>query len=223
MLKKNYFVRIMRYHQRLYASLAVGLLVALFGAQFGITFKITRALIGYDIATLIYIFWALWLMSKSTILEIKERSLTHEDGKFEVLFLVTLALIFSVGAIFADLASVKYLAGYEKYEKLFVGLITIILSWFFTNIVFALHYTHDYYFDRQKNLSGGLVFLPENEEPEYFDFIYFSFILGATAQTSDVILSSKKMRRTCTLHSILSFFFNTSLLAITINMASGLF
>jgi uncharacterized membrane protein len=152
----------------------------------------------------------------------QKRALTQDDGKVVVLALVVLTLVFSICAIFAELASVKHLQGSAKYESLLLALTTIMASWFFTNIVFALHYAHDYYYDLQNGQAGGLVFLPQSEAPAYLDFLYFSFILGATAQTADVTLCSKKMRRTCTLHSILAFFFNTTLLALTVNMASGL-
>lgn len=184
--------------------------------------KLTQAIFGYDVGALVYIFWALWLMRTSTVLEMRERALTQDDGKVIVLCLVVLALLFSTFAIFANLASVKHLEGSEKYESLLLGLTTIVASWFFMNIVFSLHYAHDYYFDLQRGQSGGLVFLPTHDEPTYLDFLYFAFIFGATAQTADVGLSSRKMRRTCTLHSVLAFFFNTTLLALTINMASNL-
>ena len=221
-MKEIYLVKLVRHHPRLYVSILIGLLVGVAGSLFGIDSKITQAIIGYNSGALVYIFWAMRLMFFSTAQQMHKRALIQDDGKLVVLFLVVLALIFSMGAIFVDLASIKNLYGAEKIESIFLALITLVSSWFFTNTVFALHYAHDYFFDLQMGLPGGLVFLPENEEPEYLDFLYFAFILGATAQTADVTLSSKKMRRTCTLHSILAFFFNTSLLALAVNMSSGL-
>ena len=221
-MKAMYLVKLVRHHPRLYVSILIGLLVGVAGSLFGIDSKITQAIIGYNSGALVYIFWAMRLMFFSTAQQMHKRALIQDDGKLVVLFLVVLALIFSMGAIFVDLASIKNLYGAEKIESIFLALITLVSSWFFTNTVFALHYAHDYFFDLQMGLPGGLVFLPENEEPEYLDFLYFAFILGATAQTADVTLSSKKMRRTCTLHSILAFFFNTSLLALAVNMSSGL-
>jgi uncharacterized membrane protein len=219
---RNKLIPIILHHPRLYVSIGVGLCAALLGSSLGITSEMTQAIVGYDVGAIVYIFWACRLMYVSSLSRMRARALTEDDGKIVVLCLVIIALLFSTCAIFAELASVKDLKGLEKYESLLLALTTILASWFFTNIVFALHYAHDYYFDLQRGLPGGLIFLPLNEDPSYFDFLYFSFVLGATAQTADVTLCSKKMRRTVTLHSILAFFFNTTLLALTVNMASGL-
>lgn len=221
-MKENYLVRIVKHHPRLYVSIGIGFAIALLGSLIGITSKLTLAIVGYDFGAIVYILWAFNLMYRSTPVQMQRRALTQDDGKIVVLFLVVLALLFSIFAIFADLASVKNLQGSEKYANLLLALTTIVASWFFTNIVFALHYAHDYYFDLQKGRPGGLLFLPTSEEPHYLDFLYFSFVLGATAQTADVALCSKQMRRTCSLHSILAFFFNTTLVALAVNMSSGL-
>ena len=210
-----------RNHPRLFISFLIGLSIVLLAPYLGITSKVTQALVGYDVGAFIFIFWALSIMSKCGPVEIRKRALSQNDGQLTVLVLVALAIVFSTGAIFFDLSSVKDVVGAEKYQRLILSISTIVLSWFFTNVSFTLHYAHDYFFEIQSNRDGGLVFLPANEEPDYFDFLYFAFILGATAQTADVAISSKKMRRTCTVHSILAFFFNTTLVALTINLASG--
>jgi len=103
-----------------------------------------------------------------------------------------------------------------------LALTKIVASWFFTATIFALHYAHDYYFQAQHAKEGCLIFLAAGYNPSYWDFMYFSFIFSATAQNADVTLASTQMRWRCTLHSILAFFFNTSLLALAVNMAAGL-
>ena len=213
---------ILKSHARLFAALLVGAIVASSGPWLGISSRLTQSLVGYDVGALIYIVWAFFVMRTSTKTDIRKRALTQDDGKFVVLILVVTAVVFSICAIFIDLAMVKTLTGDQKSERLALAVTTIILSWVFMNFVFALHYAHDYFYDFQNGRQGGLIFLPEDEEPNYFDFLYFSSVIGATAQTADVTLSSKKMRRTCLLHSTLAFFFNTTILALTINMASGL-
>ncbi len=213
---------IIKSHGRLFGAILLAVVVACSGPWFGITSRLTQALVGYDIGALTYILWAYFIMYTSTKLDIRKRALTQDDGKIVVLVLVIVAVVFSMTAIFIDLAIVKTLAGYEKSQLFILAVMTIIISWVFMNFVFALHYAHDYFYDVQKGRQGGLVFLPEDEEPTYFDFLYFSSIIGATAQTADVSLSSKKMRRTCLLHSTLAFFFNTTILALSINIASGL-
>jgi len=221
-LSQNYLVRIVSQHYRLYVSIAIGLTSALVSSEVGVKSKVTQSIVSYDLGTIVYICWAFYLMYKSTLQEIRSRALKQDDGKVIVLILAVIAIIFATWAIFADLGSVKHLDGTEKYGSLVLALTTIVASWFFTATIFALHYAHDYYFQVQHGKDGGLIFLPVGEDPSYWDFMYFSFILSATAQTADVTLASTQMRRTCTLHSILAFFFNTSLLALAVNMASGL-
>ncbi len=222
-IKQNYFLRLLKLHPRLFISILFSFLIYLICPYFGLNAGASKALVGYNFGVVFYISWAAFLISKSNTERIRKIALQQDDGKFVVLLLVVLALVFSMSAIFMNLASVKNYALAEKQEHIILALSTIVLSWFFTHLVFAIHYAHDYYYDLQHpTKSGGLVFLPENEDPDYLDFIYFSFILGATAQTADITLASKKMRRTCLLHSILSFFFNAAVLALTINIASGL-
>jgi uncharacterized membrane protein len=87
--------------------------------------------------------------------------------------------------------------------------------------MFALHYAHDYYATQVRGGHGGLEF-PGGQAPDYGDFLYFACVIGTSAQTADVSFSSRTMRRTGLVHCVLAFFFNTTLLALTINIASGL-
>jgi uncharacterized membrane protein len=92
--------------------------------------------------------------------------------------------------------------------------------------LFAVHYAHGYYGDAPRDgrggIAGGLAF-PGGAEPDYWDFLYFSFVIGMTSQVSDVQTTSPWMRRLCLAHGIVSFFFNTVILALTVNSAAGLF
>ncbi len=103
-------------------------------------------------------------------------------------------------------------------------MVTIIGSWLLVHTIFAMHYAHEYYQDHQTQSdckAGGLDF-PEDIEPDYWDFLYFSFVIGMTSQVSDVQITSRSMRRLSLLHSILSFFFNTAIVAMSINIIAGL-
>jgi uncharacterized membrane protein len=97
--------------------------------------------------------------------------------------------------------------------------LTIVLSWAFIHTIFALHYAHEYHAEHRKN-RGGLAF-PGEEAPDYWDFVYFSFVIGMAAQTSDVAITSKAIRRTVAAHGIVSFVFNAALLALTVNIAAS--
>ena len=99
-------------------------------------------------------------------------------------------------------------------------MLTILLSWAFMHTIFALHYAHEYYGERRDERIGGLNF-PEDKEPDYWDFLYFSLVIGMTSQVSDVAVTSKVIRRVVALHGVLSFFFNLTILALTVNMISN--
>ncbi|NGX99441.1 MAG: DUF1345 domain-containing protein, partial [Candidatus Afipia apatlaquensis] len=95
--------------------------------------------------------------------------------------------------------------------------VTIALSWAMIHTTFALHYAHDFY---RSAKAGGLSF-PGGEDPDYWDFVYFSFVIGMTAQVSDVGVTDKIIRRTATVHGVVSFIFNTALVALMVNIAAS--
>jgi uncharacterized membrane protein len=153
--------------------------------------------------------------------QMRGRALTQDEGAIVVLVLVVLAALFCIGAIVAELAVVKDLQGATRHAHIALAVMTIATSWAFTQTMFALHYAHDYYLTATRGEHGGLDF-PGGQAPDYGDFLYFACSIGTSGQTADVGLSSHKMRRTGTLHCVLAFFFNTTLVALTINIASGL-
>lgn len=97
--------------------------------------------------------------------------------------------------------------------------VSIVLSWLYLNMIFALHYAHGYYSHRNA-LHKGLDF-PGKEDPDYWDFAYFALVLGMTFQVSDVQIVSRRMRRTALVHSVIAFFFNVFIIAISVNVAAG--
>ncbi len=101
---------------------------------------------------------------------------------------------------------------------------TVGLSWLYVHIIFALHYAHGFYAPREhcKGDRGGLIF-PGEDEPDYWDFLHFSLIIGVANQTADIHISSRKLRGLATLHSLVAWFFNAVILALTVNLAATLF
>ncbi|PYJ40610.1 MAG: DUF1345 domain-containing protein [Verrucomicrobia bacterium] len=107
---------------------------------------------------------------------------------------------------------------------LLLSVITVILSWFLMHSVFGLRYAHEFYGDSETSSekhAGGLLF-PGQDPPDYSDFAYFSFVIGMTCQVSDVQVTSGELRNLALLHGILSFAFNTVILALTVNIVAGL-
>lgn len=208
-------------HPRLYASIGFGICVGILAPIFGLSAPVSRIIIGYDFGALIYIAWAWRVMATSNQHDMRRRAVAQDEGKFVVLALVVVALAVSMTAIFVDLATARALTGAPKYQRLAFALLTILASWIFTHVVFALHYAHEYYLALQRGKPGGLEFHPVETEPDYLDFVYFSFVVAATAQTADVTTCSRNMRRILLCHSTLAFFFNTALLALTVNIAAN--
>lgn len=100
-------------------------------------------------------------------------------------------------------------------------MLTIILSWSFMHTIFAVHYAHEYYGEGRDREIGGLTF-PGDDDPDYWDFLYYSLVIAMTAQVSDVQITSKIIRRQTTVHAIVAFFFNVAILALTVNITSNL-
>ena len=150
------------------------------------------------------------------------RARAQDDGQIVILVIVIFAAVASLSAIIAELAVAKDLKGTLRYAHVALAVITILSSWTFTHMMFAMHYAHDYYIAISEKQAGGLLF-PSEDNPEYGDFLYFSFIIGTSGQTADVSFSSKPMRRIGLIHCVLAFLFNTTVLALTINIAASLF
>ena len=140
-----------------------------------------------------------------------------DEGAFAILVLAVIAVVASLGAIFAELATVdRSNPGYGLYMALVIA--TVVLSWAFTHTIFALHYAHDFYGTGERR--NGLDF-PGQAQPDYWDFVYFSFVIGMTFQVSDVSITHKSIRRMVVAHGALSFFFSTAILAMTVNIAAN--
>ena len=134
----------------------------------------------------------------------------------------TVIFVFVVVAACASLFAVGFLVsvGSGHVGQLVLGLATVVLSWSLIQTVFGLHYAHAFYGDSdqpgERRHAGGLIF-PGERMPDYFDFAYFSFVIGMTCQVSDVQIASRRMRRLALLQSVLAFGFNTVILALLIN------
>jgi uncharacterized membrane protein len=185
---------------------------------------VTRGLVGWDSGVMVFIVLSLISMIDSDYQRMRARAIAHDEGRHFMLGLAMVAAGASVAAIVAELSSAKSRG--SVYEIFSVGLTagTIALSWFFVHLVFAIHYAHVYYMAEEVDAQHkrGLEF-PDDEEPDYWDFLYFSTGLGATSQTADVNIRSKEIRRIATAHSLIAFAFNTAILATMINLAAGLF
>jgi len=217
-----YVLRVLRSRPRLWSCLAAGLLTAFLIPQTTVQPWVTRAIIGWNVGAVVYLLLAAKMMFWSSHERMRRRAVSQDDGKFLVLLLAIISALMCVWAIVAELSMVKDLAGELRRSHVALAALTLVSSWAFTQVTFALHYAHDFYVSVAQGAPGGLDF-PGTHAPDYADFLYFAIVIGTSAQTADVSFSNRSMRRTGTLHCVLAFFFNTTLLALTINIASGLF
>jgi uncharacterized membrane protein len=199
----------------------LGLAIALMLPKSIAQHEVTRLIIGWNSGACLYLVLAARMMFWSTHERMRTRALQHDEGRLVVLALVVTAAIASLGAIVAELAVVKDMHGTLRYAHVSLAALTILTSWMFTQVMFALHYAHEYYAAEARGSPAGLQF-PGGHAPDYGDFLYFACVIGTSGQTADVSLSSRIMRRTGLVHCVLAFFFNTTLVALTINIASGL-
>jgi uncharacterized membrane protein len=176
---------------------------------------VTRALIGWDVFATIYLVLAYIMMLRCGHEHIKPSAILQDDGRFLIMIVTQLGALASIAAIVFELGVTK-----KSVPALSLAVITIALSWTLVHTTFALNYAHDYY---RGSKPGGLQFPSgdSKEKPDYWDFVYFSFVIGMTAQVSDVGITDKIIRRTATVHGIISFAFNTALLALMVNIAAS--
>jgi len=211
-----YALRVMRARPRLMASIALGLAVmaACTFAQIAVT---RRFLIAWDAGVVLYLVLVYLLMASASVAQIRVHAASLDEGRLGVLVLTVLAAVASLGAILAELVTKE--GAKPTGMQLALAALTIVLSWIFIHTLFALHYAHDYYGEHGAKKSG--LGFPSDDEPDYWDFVYFAFVVGTTCQTSDVAVESRLIRRTVAAHGVLSFFFNTALLALMVNIAAG--
>jgi uncharacterized membrane protein len=206
-------VRLVYARPRTFFSIALGI-VAFFLLSSSLRL-VTRLLIGWDIFVAMYIVLVYIMMGRSTLATIRRIAALQDDGRFLIPLLTALGAFASLAAIVSELGQAQH-----KPAELIFATMTVALSWAAVHTAFALHYAHDYY---RGDKPGGLQFPSgdQNEHADYWDFVYFSFVVGMTAQVSDVGITDKTIRRTVTVHGIISFVFNTALLALMVNIAAS--
>ena len=216
LLRRWTVVRIARAHPRLLLSMLIGMIVV--AVLPGDWRTASRLLVGWDVGVGCYLITACELMWRSDVTRMRRRAALYDEGAVFLLILTVGAALASLGAIIAELA-LPHAGGNRAPGQLALAVITIALSWAFIHTIFALHYAHACYGERHGE-SAGLNF-PGGEEPDYWDFLYFSLVIGMTSQVSDVAVTSRHIRRIVTAHGAVSFFFNAALLALSVNIAAS--
>ncbi|MCW6508088.1 DUF1345 domain-containing protein [Lichenifustis flavocetrariae] len=179
-----------------------------------------KALTAWCTGTAVYMALISWQMSRATPEKTRRQASALDDSAWVILLIGMAATAASFGGIAALLYGAPSASG-SKVPDVILAATTMILSWAFMQMIFAVHYTHIYFGEQDGEARGGLKFTG-TEEPDFWDFVYFTVSIGATAQTSDTGVESRRMRRIVTAQAVYSFFFNTAVLALAINIAAGL-
>jgi uncharacterized membrane protein len=183
----------------------------------------TRGVVAWDVGVAVFLALAGQLFATASPADMPAAAEAQQEGEWTIFWLTLAVVIVSFVAIGSEFAAIK--AGAAGRRGWDVGLVaaTLFLSWLVTHVTFGFRYAHEFY---ARDLGGpdvdrGLEF-PGEREPDYLDFLYFSLVLGMTFQVSDVQITSRTLRRVATLHGLISFLFNTVIVALTVNLAAGL-
>ncbi|MDQ0085570.1 putative membrane protein [Variovorax boronicumulans] len=181
-----------------------------------------RALAGWCVAVVVYQVLSWWLADTFDAKRTRERAQSLDQPNVVILVSMLVGVGASVVAIAMLLQQVKALSGWERAAHVALGLVALAGSWLMMHTIYAFHYAHRYYIDQKSGTpDGGLDFPGKDDAPDYFDFLYYSYVIGMTSQVSDVQATSKEMRRITLLHSVLAFAFNMLVLALSVNVVAG--
>jgi uncharacterized membrane protein len=212
-------------HQRVFISLAVA--VGVFLLTLGLHRLPLQLILSWNgfAISVILLSWIriVFADAKSAVLTAR----LQDTGRTVIFCLVLGGACASLFAVAFLLGTAKGTGGARLGEHVGLAALTVVCSWFLIHTVFTMHYTHAYYRsedpDEHGNHGAGLDFPGEgDDEPDFLDFAYFAFVIGMTFQVSDVCITSKLIRRLSLVHALLSFLFNTVILALAINLASSL-
>jgi uncharacterized membrane protein len=211
----------LRARPRLLASVLAGL------AAYGLVVAIwdlsqsASTLIAWNVGALLNLGLTAHMVGKTDLDAIKRRAITQDQGRAAILVVVLLGTVAVMLAVGTQLAHAHDMHGTQRLVHVSLAVLTVVTTWLFTQTLFALHYAHDFYLARSRKQPDPLTF-PGTPDPLYGDFLHFAIVIGAAAQTADIAFNGPALRTVGTVHCIVSFFFNASLLALSINVVAGL-
>ena len=214
----NFYPQVLRNRPRMVVALGIGIIGALVVPSH--MRPMVRVLAGWDVTVWLYLV-LIWLhMAKADEHDVREFAQRDDENAGVVLFVICLATLASIAAIVLELASAKNLAAASTLAHYLLTGLTMFGAWFLIPTIFTLHYARLYYTPDAH--ESALLFPDDKLEPNYWDFLYFSFTIAVASQTSDVVLRSRTIRRAALAQSILSFYFNVAVLGLCVNIAAGL-
>jgi len=205
--------------------LLIGFILSVAGYFIASHFMAMRGLVSVMIAWVLFCVIVLsldWtIFFKTSPAEIRTQAKQQDESAVITFIIVLLSVLASLTGVF----SIVINGDGSNVLATLSGIGGMIGSWCLTHTLFTVRYAHLYYGDDENDATkhaGGLCFPSKNEKPDFLDFAYFAFVIGMTFQVSDVEIAEKKLRRLVLMHSIISFAFNTFIVALTINIIAGL-
>jgi uncharacterized membrane protein len=209
---------------RLIAGAAVGVaayvLVTMLFAPWEIR-QATRLLIGWNVGAWLFLLLIARMVTDPAG-DARRQAHLEDENQFVLLILGIVASAAAMAAIVWEMGPIKTLTGALKIEHVLLVLASVMSAWTFLQVMFALHYAGVYFGRNHGKMRGGLQF-PGTEAPNWIEFVYEAFVIGCTFATSDVNVTTPRMRRIVVIQGVVSFFFNTIVLALAINIAAGFF
>jgi uncharacterized membrane protein len=195
---------------------------AIIGTMFHALPLSTLSLATYDVFAVVSLALIVIAIAFTTSQQIRTLAQKQDVGRTIIFVVVVAATCAAVFAVAFLIRGGKSETRYHFTLHVFLAAATVVLSWLLMHTVFGLRYAHNFYGDFDaRSPKQGLDF-PGESDPDYRDFIYFSFVIGMTCQVSDVQVTSRPMRRLVLVHGVLAFAFNTVILALTVNVVSSL-
>lgn len=210
--RRSFAARHFQQHHRFYAGALAA--AAVFAATHGQALPI-RALAAGDAFFIVYLVLLAVFAARSTPASTMKHARIEDEGVRLIALLTLAAVGFSLTAIVTILGSAETL----EPPALFAAVISVPLGWATLHASVALHYARRYYAEVEDGGSNKGLEFPSDEDPDVWDFLYFSFVLGMTTQTSDVQITGRRMRRSVLVHSVVSYFYNAVIIALTVNVA----
>ena len=213
-----------RARPRLVVALLLGLLTALLVP--GASSAVTRSLLGWNVAVWIYLVLVGSMMLQADHHLLRREAVAQAESAGTVLAMLSAAVVASLVGVVIELSAAKLPGARHTLPHVALALVTVLGAWLLLPTMFALTYASRFYHQADENQEGqGLNFPGADDgfKPDYSDFLYFSFTIAVASQTADVSITTRPMRRLVLLQSLLSFGFNTAILAFTINLAASMF
>lgn len=214
----GFLARFIRSRPYLLGALALGIAVGILAP--GDYNGLRRALIGWNSGAWSYLLTMSWAMFRADHSRVRAIAEKQDESGGVVLAAVIVGAILSVYAIVTELANMKQASEHVKAMHYAFTALTVVGSWLLVGVMYCFHYAHLYYTAHKHTLP--LEFPDRHTQPNYWDFLYFSFTLSVAVQTSDVTVKTRGMRKLVLGHCVLAFFFNLVILGLSVNIAASL-